>query len=183
MRFGSPRTRWRILSGVLGLLVLATSLSGCGPSVGSVKGRVLLPNGEPLTGGQITFVSKDGKGKPASGIIKPDGTYEVSGAPVGPCNIGVNNEMLKPGGAPAPVGIVGMGMGSGPQGIMKDMAPKKDQMAVKEKAGPAPPAVGQVDKVEGTYVEINKKYHDPATSGLGFEVKKGKNEFEVKLPQ
>ncbi len=60
-------------------------VSGCGPSgfpVAPVTGKVLC-KGQPVSSGTITFVpiGKPGSketGKPASGMLKPDGTFSLS---------------------------------------------------------------------------------------------------------
>ena len=75
----------RILRGLIGLVVAAVGLAGCGDSGGissgpifSVEGRVLLASGKPLTAGRVTFVAKDGLIPPASGTIGPDGKFSLT---------------------------------------------------------------------------------------------------------
>ncbi len=78
------------------LTVGCVSLVGCGGSdslpslqVYEVKGKVLLADGKPLTGGWVYFVSKDGLPVTPSAQIDPDGTFSVvtggsgNGAPAG----------------------------------------------------------------------------------------------------
>lgn len=90
----------RVFAGVLFPLGIAL-LCGCGGGgefdVAPVTGKVLC-EGEPVTAGFITFtpIAKDKKGepgKPAAGIIQPDGTFELTtyepgdGAVVGKHNV------------------------------------------------------------------------------------------------
>jgi hypothetical protein len=43
-----------------------------------VKGKVLLPDGKPLTDGSVTFVPTGKEGLPAGGKIEPDGTFTLT---------------------------------------------------------------------------------------------------------
>ncbi len=86
---------WLRLAG--GLLVAAwAGLSGCRGSdslpslaVYEVKGKVVLADGKPLTGGFISFVPKAGLPVTPGGAIGPDGTFSLvrggsgEGAPPG----------------------------------------------------------------------------------------------------
>src|SRR5262249_5353217 len=65
---------------VLGAAVLLAVLAGCGPSVGSVDGRVLL-DGQPLSAGTGTFV--DANGHEGTYRIRPDGEDRIAEFPVG----------------------------------------------------------------------------------------------------
>jgi len=77
-------------------------LAGCGGSdslpslpVYEVKGKVVLADGKPLTGGFISFVPKGDLPVTPSGVIGPDGTFSVvtggsgEGAPAGDYKIRV----------------------------------------------------------------------------------------------
>jgi hypothetical protein len=61
----------------------ALALAGCGggPATATVTGAVVF-DGRPVTGGAISFISKDGM--PHQADIRSDGTYRVDGVPVGP---------------------------------------------------------------------------------------------------
>jgi hypothetical protein len=84
----SPHNRLSLRGRVVSaLLVGFTALSpvglvgcgGSGPYRGSlypVKGRVLLADGRPLSGGAVRFIPKSG-GLPASGTIDADGTFSL----------------------------------------------------------------------------------------------------------
>jgi hypothetical protein len=72
----------RAFLGVIG----AVCVAGCGPkfnttpppTVYPVKGKVLLANGQPVTGGIITFHPKTRLGAEASGEIGPDGSFQLT---------------------------------------------------------------------------------------------------------
>lgn len=91
----------RLTGGFTGLIVAGCALlAGCGSGptadtlpvlkVYDVTGKVLLPDGKPLTGGWIYFVPKAGDLPiTPSGVIGPDGTFSLAtggsgeGVPVG----------------------------------------------------------------------------------------------------
>jgi hypothetical protein len=90
---GIGRAFWRVRFGVLPLSVaLVIGSGGCGesfhlPTCYPVKGKVLLPDGKPLTSGRIMFVSIE-SGLTFGATIGSDGTYTVKsstreGAPQG----------------------------------------------------------------------------------------------------
>ena len=78
------------------VLALCAVLTGCGHSdslpvleVYQVKGKVLLADGKPLSGGWISFVPKGDLAVTPSGEIGPDGSFSIAtggsgdGAPPG----------------------------------------------------------------------------------------------------
>jgi hypothetical protein len=92
---GIGRDFWRVRLGVLWLsAALVIGSAGCGnldrfslPTSYPVKGKVLLPDGKPLTSGRIMFISTE-SGLTFGGTIGSDGTYTVKsgtreGAPQG----------------------------------------------------------------------------------------------------
>lgn len=90
MRCDSADGRGRQVVGWLGVAALL-GVAGCGGvSVGApallkvyeVKGKVLRPDGQALSGGQIYFVPKEGSQIP-SGQIGRDGTFSLSTGPSG----------------------------------------------------------------------------------------------------
>jgi hypothetical protein len=182
MAFGFFGSKLRLATGLAVICASCAFMAGCGPGTGHVKGRVLLPDGSPLPGGRISFIAEDGKGKPGAGVIKPDGTYDVPSAPVGKVNITINNMDLKEGGTAAPIGAGNLGMGQGKGG----MGPPKDSttgMAGKSDLKPPESAYTAAEKISGTYVQIDPKYANPGESGLKYEVKRGTQDHEIKLPQ
>lgn len=70
--------------------LLPLMASGCGGSkTGTVSGKVRL-NGEPVPGGYVNFFPEGGAGSSAkTSPIREDGSYSVSGVPVGPAKISV----------------------------------------------------------------------------------------------
>lgn len=86
-----PR-RWLGATAILGLTLL--SLAGCGgPDTAArplypVKGKVLLPDGKPLTTGRVEFLPVAG-GMPVAGNVGADGSFSLKtgdgreGAPAG----------------------------------------------------------------------------------------------------
>jgi hypothetical protein len=67
------------------LAVLA--LVGCGPSSGSISGKVTYKD-KPLPGGTVAFLTSDQKVKTA--IINNDGSYTIDKVTVGPAKISVS---------------------------------------------------------------------------------------------
>jgi len=79
------------------LLLLTLSVVGCGPprvaqvTTVPIKGKVVLANGQPVTAGRVTFVSKETNvgGVEPFGDLQKDGTFSLmtqkpgDGAPVG----------------------------------------------------------------------------------------------------
>lgn len=64
------------------LLAYLLGLIGCGGpgpysvALYPVNGQVLLADGKPLSGGSVQFIPMEG-GLPASGVIRPDGTFSL----------------------------------------------------------------------------------------------------------
>jgi hypothetical protein len=76
-----------------------------------VTGKVTLPGGKPLTGGNITFTPVGGKGNAGSGQINADGTYQAVNVPLGECKVSIDNSTLK--GAVEGKEMPGMGASAG----------------------------------------------------------------------
>ncbi len=79
----------------LGLLAL---MVGCNPTPHSaehaeVSGKVLF-QGQPLPGGQVTFITVKG-GFASNGTIDENGNYQIK-APIGEVEISITNRMLVP---------------------------------------------------------------------------------------
>lgn len=66
---------------------------------GAATGKVSLA-GTPLRGGSITLVAKGNSDLRVTTMIRSDGTFSVSNAPLGPVQIGVETESLKMGAPP-----------------------------------------------------------------------------------
>lgn len=80
MKYLMPMIRMRSCLSILVVLpvLFAVAVTGCGPGDrAAVKGRVSY-DGQPVTGGSITFApiaSAAKAGKPATGKVQPDGTF------------------------------------------------------------------------------------------------------------
>lgn len=91
----------RCLSAVAVALVLATSVGCSGDKLHPVRGKVVFPDGQPLTGGWVTFQSVGAeKVISADGELNPDGTFEVrthkpgDGVPPGRYQVTVRGPLL-----------------------------------------------------------------------------------------
>jgi hypothetical protein len=71
---------------VVAFLVL--SLTGCGPSVGTVRGKVVY-QGKNLKSGLVVFMGADGKVSPPASI-GADGTYAAVNVPLGTAKIAID---------------------------------------------------------------------------------------------
>jgi hypothetical protein len=134
---------------------------GCGAGRHStehveVTGQVTY-KGQPVTGGEITFVAVEG-GFASTGIIDKDGNYKVS-APVGDVKISIDNMMLTK---------QGLGQGTTHEKAMKG-------------AGKPRPDAPESRIPEGKYVQIPGKYYKTESSGLTYTVKKGAPPFNIEL--
>ena len=144
----------------LSLCVLV--LAGCtggrrAPETAKVSGVVRI-DGNPLPGGDITFVSVEG-GWVGKGTIDKDGHYSIS-APVGDVKIAVDNMILRQ-------------QQSG-QGFTKKGGPSQPppgETAPKMPEGPR----------EGKYIKIPYKYSDYNNSGLIYTVKRGEQTKDIDL--
>jgi len=146
---------WRRVGRCTVLLVVVLSLqaTGCGPSTGSVSGKVFYKDA-PLKGGQVTFVTPDKK--VFSAEIGEDGSYSIVGKmPVGDVKIAVDTDYLKQ--------QASLPRYSAPADNKGEYKPPDSAAAAKR------------------YVKIPEKYASPDTSGLTYTVKSGKQEFDIKL--
>ena len=162
---------------VFGLLA-ATSLlvSGCGPSKGTVTGKVTLDS-IPLKGGRVDFSNKSG-GASATVEISEDGSYSLVGLTAGDYTVTVVTDHLKTtgGGGRMPGSPAG---GKGGGGIPKENAPPKTDM-------PGNPADhGYVASMPGDsakkYMKIPSKYSDETQSGLTYNFTGGSQVHDIPL--
>jgi len=142
--------RWALFLAV----VVCFAASGCGPSTGSVSGKVYYKD-TLLKGGRVQFITADQKGAMAE--IGEDGSYTLDKLALGEAKIAVETDYLK---------VQGSRPSYGP--------PKGGSNA----GGYTPPDPKEAAK---RYTAIPSKYEDPATSGKTFTVKPGKQEFDIKL--
>jgi hypothetical protein len=157
------------------VLALGCLATGCGASKGQVTGKVLQKNGSPVPGGTVTFFPQ-GSGNPTSAVIGPDGKYDMKDVPAGPVQIAVETESMRPGSAKAPIG---MASNPAPAGRANPGGgPPKDALADKGRPAWEGPAIRP-----GKYLQISKKFARPDTSGLTLDVKGGKQEHDIQLPE
>jgi hypothetical protein len=73
------------------LLVAAASVGvlGCGTKTATITGKVTY-NNKPVTSGEVIFLAQDGHAS-AHAPIRPDGSFTVTSAPVGPVQVAVDN--------------------------------------------------------------------------------------------
>ena len=98
--------------------LLALAASGCGKPVGSVSGKVTY-QGKALPGGYVNFSCEGETPTVKSSAIQSDGSYSVSGMPVGPAKITVQGVSGPQGpGNKTPAGDAGAAaMGGGRQTV------------------------------------------------------------------
>jgi hypothetical protein len=141
-------------------------MAGCSKSTGTITGKLTV-NGQPLKGGDISFLPADGVGPSGTGMINEDGTYTVTNCPVGAKKVVVKTSHLR--GRP-------FGRGGG-----RAYEPPKD--APKPEGGSGdhdykPPDLSEQAK---KFVAINISYEDQSTTPLDFEVTGGKQEYNQDL--
>ena len=154
LRFdGKPR----LLAAVAACGVLA-ACAGCGGDSGkaTVTGKVAY-KGAPVTGGTLTLYPADGPAYPIT--INPDGTFNISGAPIGAMGVGIKTDNAGSAGFPA--------MPSG-------RTPPKDAVMPQNQKD------YDMSKM-GKKVDIPAKYNDLKTSGLTWDIKAGKNTKDFDL--
>jgi hypothetical protein len=153
-----------------GLLVgLALLSAGCG-GTGTVSGKVYY-NDQPLGGGTIQFKNADGKGVQQA-KIQPDGSYTIENMPAGPASIAVETESARPTGGGGGRGGAVTGQ-PGTKNIPTDNMPDGGA-GVNQLYGGGRPK-------DAKYVKIPEQYKDLDKSGQTYTVKKGAQEWDVKL--
>ena len=138
---------------VLVAMVASLQATSCGPSTGSISGKVYYKDA-PLKGGNVTFVAADKKSYMAE--IGEDGSYTIhEKMPAGDVKIAVETDSLKQ--------QATLPRYSAPADNKGDYKPPDSAAAAKR------------------YVKIPEKYASAETSGLKYTVKGGKQEFDIKL--
>lgn len=159
MGFQLNRTLSSSLTSCTIFLTALALISGCdsGPATGRVAGAVTY-NSEAVKEGTVTFYPTQG-GRPATGRIQSDGTYELStfgdgdGALVGEYRIAVEAKSVV-GGPPAPKSL-------------------KEEITQTSAAKPTKPSIKWL---------VPEQYSSAESSGITATVKRGQNEINFNLP-
>jgi hypothetical protein len=138
------------------LLILS---AGCS-SRGTISGKVTI-NDQPVHRGTITFYTLD-KSWASAASIGEDGSYTIAKVPLGPVKISVVSAERNPrlGAKFKARSTLAPG-----EANAEDVPPKFRNRFNPEASGPSVP----------------KKYNDPETSGLTYEVKPGKQEHNIDI--
>lgn len=120
------------------------AVAGCGGSSADVTGKVSY-RGRPVAYGTVSVIGRDQK--TYYGVINPDGTFTVTGVPVGPAKLGVYS--------PDPYF-------DPPISAAEKAKAEEARRASGVPIAPKPP--------KGTWFRLPGKYADPLSSGLTAEV-------------
>jgi hypothetical protein len=124
------------------------AVTGCGPATTDVAGKVTY-QGKPVVYGTVVFIGADGT--PKSGAIQLDGTYRVTGVPIGTARVAVSS--------PPPPGVT---------------LPGRKTKSGKDDLGKGDGDVAQAHPdVVQKWFAIPEKYGEPTQSGRTVEVKAG----------
>jgi hypothetical protein len=145
-----------MVAGVV-LLLCAGCLTGCGPGIGDVSGKVTY-KGSSVTSGQVVIIGSDNL--PKYGEIRDDGTFAVVGVAAGESKVGVNSPSPKPSASKRPV---------------EKNRPEVEAAGREDK----PPAFTEAQRK--TWVAIPEKYGNPVTSPYKLTVAPGKNAHDIQL--
>ena len=140
---------------VLCLISAALCIQGCGQKMGGVKGTVSIGD-KTLAMGTVTFISSGEDKKPYQTAIKEDGTFSISGVPVGEVKVVV---------------------------VSTDPAKKPKSDRTKDTKGADDEGRGG-GKGDAKWIEVPKIYGDLKTTPLVFTIKDGSeevNNLEIKL--
>ena len=164
----------RVLAG-LGMALLFPVLSGCGPGIGKVSGKVTY-KGQPVPGGQLLFRPADPQQNAVPVTLDEEGRYSAV-LPTGEVTVSVDNRDREPrasfgGGVPAGIPLT-------PEARAK--------LGKGKAAAPAPPPDKPVESADaasepsGRYVRIPEKYYMAETTDLKFTVKGGDQTQDFEL--
>lgn len=168
-------TKHKVLLAV-SFLTLSLFGSGCGPSKGSLSGKVTL-DGKPLRGGRVDFDNKSG-GPSATVEINDDGTYSIPVMSGGDYAVTVTTDYLK-------AGSGGGGMNRMPAAMKGGSVPKENKAGAKVEMPGNPADYGYKASMPGDsakkYIKIPSKYADSAESGLTYTFTGGSPTYDILL--
>lgn len=93
-RFGRLRN-WLALLVTCGLFSSLGCTGATAEATSAKASGVVNVDGKPLTGGNITLISADDSRWRATGRVRPDGTFRVTGAPIGTSWVMLDNGFVK----------------------------------------------------------------------------------------
>lgn len=140
----------------IALFCMLPLLAACGVSEselaesGATLTGTITHKGTPIEFAMVIVQSKDGA-QSAVGKVNDDGKYSVSNCPIGEVLVGVNTDA---------------GRGEFTSKTMQQNSAALDPKASKKITSP-------------TFIEVPKKYFDPATSGLTTTIKAGENSYDL----
>ena len=143
-------------------LVLAFGCQKSSNAPAKLSGKVTY-KGNPVTGGQMMFYTKDAGAYPAT--IAEDGMYSVSDVPTGEMTVTIDTETLNPKGKTAPADYG-----------------KSDPRSGGKKMGGGFIPEGANTGGKGQYVKIPAKYADRKKSPLTVTLTAGKQTHDFDLP-
>jgi hypothetical protein len=144
------RDRWRF--GASGLMLLLILSAGCS-SRGTVSGKVKVKD-DLIRRGTVTFIALD-QSWTSTVPIGEDGSYTIAKAPPGPVKISVKTAESK----------------KQPQAKRKKRTLKPEDVQDEDLPARARNRLGMDEGASGP--SVPKKYNDPETSGLTYEIKPG----------
>jgi hypothetical protein len=167
------RGHYRLHRGLLGFLLLLPLFvltAGCGSKQGTITGKVKY-KGQLLTFGTVRFFPESNKGGDFSSPIGQDGSYTVTKVPTGPAKITVMASNFNPTESAMPP------MARGFAAKAMEEAEKQKQKATEGKGGGGN-AGGGTFTAKGS-ITVDQKYADVEKTPLKFEVKSGKQEYNI----
>ena len=166
------------------------------PGATTLTGRVT-SQGKPVVFGTVTVITSDQRAH--SVPIQPDGTYALKGVPRGPVKVAVSSPNPQPvvdrqaveteavgsdtqsqsarpksasGGSMSGQPAAGSGQAKTVEGV---------SIAATNERGPASPDPGRSDAAQRGWFRIPGRYANPATSGIGTDVGRGRTILNLSL--
>lgn len=166
------------------------------PGATTLTGRVM-SQGKPVMFGTVTVITSDHRTH--SVPIKPDGTYVLKGVPRGPVKVAVSSPNPQPivERQAVETGAVGSDTrsqsarpksasggskpGQPPAGSGQAKTVEGVSIAATNERGPAYPDPGRSDAAHRGWFRIPGRYANPATSGIGTDVGRGRTILNLSL--
>ena len=143
--------------GMLAFSLVAFAMCGCGGGEGNVTGSVTI-NGKVVKGGNVTFVSTEGKPS-VSAQINEGGTYTMTKVPSGNVKICIDTETFNP--------------------AKKSKTPKYSPPPGQE--GPEGFGTGDAEGMAKRYVMVPVNFSKPETTTLTYDVVGGTQIYDIDI--